>query len=111
MLKELRLGSNSFDGKFPSKILKLDWIKKLYLLHNTGISGNIPSDIGKMTGLMETELSFTSLHGNIPSRFDLLKELHYLVMDETHIHGPTPTELENMQQIKYPSIESLQPNT
>ena len=110
-LKELRLGSNSFDGKFPSEILELDRLKKLYLSYNPGISGNVPSDIGDMTRLTELELSFTSLHGNIPSEFGLLKDLTYLGMDETHIHGPIPAELDDMQQIKYLSIESSQPGS
>ena len=100
MLIELQLGSNPFDGKFTSKILKLDRLKNIYLLKNDGIGGNVSSNIGKITCLMELELSFTSLHGNIPSRFGLLKDLRYLRMDETHIHGPIPAELENMQQIK-----------
>ena len=111
LLAELRLGSNYFDGKFPSEILKLDRLKKLHILHNTGISDNVLYDIGKMTGLMELEPSFTSLHGNIPSEFGLLKDLCYLSMDETHIHGHIPVKLENMQHIKYLSIESSQPNT
>ena len=80
-LTELPLGSNSFDRKFPSNILKLYRLKKLYLLRNSGISGNVPSNIGKMTSLIELELylSFTSLYGNIPSDCGLLKYLHSLL--------------------------------
>ena len=92
-LTELPLGSNSFDRKFPSEIMKLDRIKKLYLFHNTIISGNNPSNIRKMIGLMDLDLSLISLHGNIPSKFGLIKELFYLDMDDTHIHGPIPGKL------------------
>ena len=105
-LTELRLDSNSFDGKFPSELLKLDRLKNLDLSYNPGMSGNVPSGIGEMISLRELELSHTSLHGNIPSEFGLLKDLRYLGMDETHIHGPIPAELNNMQHIKYLSIES-----
>ena len=105
----MRLGSKSFDGNFPSKILKLDRLKKIYLFHNPGISGNVPYNIVKMNGLMELEISLTYLQGNTPSEFDLLKDLIYIGMDETHIHGPIPADLENMHQIKYLSIKSLQP--
>ena len=93
-LTELRLGSNSFNGKFPSKILKLDHLKKIYFLHNTRISGNFPSDIINVTGLIDMEMSFTSLHGNISSKFGLIEDLHYLGMDKTHIRGPIPTDME-----------------
>ena len=105
----LRIGSNYFDRKFPSSILNLDSLKKLYILHNPGISVNISSSIGNITGLMDLELSFTSLHNNIPSEFVLLNNLCYLVMDENHIHCPIPTKLYNIQQIKCLSIEFVQP--
>ena len=110
-LTELRIGFNYFDSKPPSNNLKLDQIKKLYILKNPVISVNVPSNIGNMTGLVDMELSFTSLNGNIPFEFGLLKDLRYLSMDETHIHGHIPVKLENMQHIKYLSIESSQPNT
>ena len=79
------------------KWLNLDRIKKLYLLHNPIISGNIPSDIGNMNGLVELDMSFTSLHGNIHSKFGILRDLLYLGMDDTHIPGPIPTDLYNIQ--------------
>ena len=106
---ELRLVS--FDGKLPSKILKLDWINNLYIFQNTIISGNVPSNTGNMTGLMDLYLSFTLLHGKTPSDLFLIRDLLYLDMDETHIHGPIPTDLDNMQQIKYLSIELSHPTT
>ena len=62
-LTEFRFGSNFFDRKPPSNILKLDRLKNIYLLHNTGISVNAPSNIRKKTGLMELDISFTPLHG------------------------------------------------
>ena len=68
-------------------------------------------NIGKMTGLMDMYLYFTSLHGNIPSDFCLIKDLRYLFMEETHIHDTTPADLYNMQQIKYLSVEASHPNT
>ena len=74
-------------------------------MHNPGI------DIGKMTGLMDIDLYFTSLHGNIPSEFCLIKDLRYLFMEETHIHDTIPANLYNMQKIKYLSIEESHPNT
>ena len=69
LLTELRLRSNFFNMKLPSEIMNLGRLKKLYILHNPGISGNVPSRIRKMNGMMDLELSFTSLHGNIPSEF------------------------------------------
>ena len=111
LLIELWLGSKSFNGKFPSYILKIDRLKKLSILRNPRISGNVPSNIGKSIGLMKLEMSFISLHGNIYLKFSLLKYLCYLDMDETHIHGPIHADLDNMHQIKYFFVESLQPTT
>ena len=53
-----------------------------------------PSDISKMTGLMDLELSFTSLHDNIPSEFFLIKDLCYLGIFYPRIHGPISAKLE-----------------
>ena len=103
-LTELRLGSNSLDDKSPSDILNIDSIKKIYILYNTRISGNVPSDIVKMTGLLHLVMSFTSLHGNIPYKFGIIKDHRYLGIDETHVHGPISSDLDNMQKIKYLSI-------
>ena len=111
LLTEFRLSSKSFNGKFRFKILNLDRLKKLYLLQNPRISGNVPSNTVKMTGLMEMEMYLTSLHDNIPSKFGMPKDLLYLGMDETHIHGLIPADLDNMHKIKHLSIESSQPNT
>ena len=97
MLTELRLG---FDRNPPSNILKLDQLKKIYLLHNTGISGTPPCNIGSMTGLMDMEQAPTSLHGNNSSDFGLIKDLHYLGMGETHIHGLIHSDMENMHHVK-----------
>ena len=70
LMTELRLGSNFFGGKFPSSILKLDRLKKPYIFHNPVINGNVLSEISKMTGLMEPEMSVTYRYGNIhPSLF------------------------------------------
>ena len=99
LLTELRLGYNYFNRNFPSNILNLDRLNKIYIFHNPGIIGNDPSKIGNMTGLMYLVLYFTSLHGNTPSKFGLLKDLRYLDMDETRIHGPIPAKLDNMQEI------------
>ena len=108
-LTELRIGSNSFDREFPSEVMQIDRLNKLYLFHCPKIIVNIPSYISKITGMMVLGLSFTSLHGNIPSEFSLFKDLCYLDMDETHIYGPIPANLDNMQQIKYLSVELSQP--
>ena len=93
LLTELRLGYNYFNRNFPSNILNLDRLNKIYIFHNPGIIGNDPSKIGNMTGLMYLVLYFTSLHGNTPLKFDLIKDLFYLGMDETHINGPIPYNL------------------
>ena len=75
LLTELRLGSNYFNRKFNSNTMKLDCLKKLYIFNNPVISGNVPSDIGNMTGLMDMDLYFTSLYGKIPSGFGLTLSL------------------------------------
>ena len=105
-LRELRLSSNAFNGKFPDELTKLNKLKVLHVSHNPGISGALPSDIGKMQNLRDLDLSYTSLRGVLPSEIGELSLLQHFGMDETQVKGPFPEEVGDLTQLRYLSIQN-----
>ena len=74
-LVELNIGDNPFDiTPFPKQILQLKNLNVL-LLYNCSISGQIPSEIGNLTDLIDLELSQNFLSGSIPLEISNLKNL------------------------------------
>ena len=51
LLRELRLSSNAFEGKFPHELTKLNKLKDLHVSYNPGVTGYLPYDIGNMSNL------------------------------------------------------------
>ena len=95
-VSELRLEDNWLNGKLPSQIGKLTYLKYLSLRDNY-LNGEIPSEIGKLTHLKYLSLWSSNLEGDIPAEIWTLKELKVLnIGDNYELGGIIPPEIGNL---------------
>tara|TARA_B100002051_G_scaffold136952_1_gene130067 strand:- start:3925 stop:5997 length:2073 start_codon:yes stop_codon:yes gene_type:complete len=69
------------------------------MLENSGLTGNIPDEIGELVYLYELDLSNNSLSGNIPSTIGNLQNLHFLDLMHNQLSGPIPSEIGNLYNL------------
>ena len=79
-------------GGAPPRVsrLKLDW---------RGLSGVIPSALGRLTQLRALDLRVNWLGGEIPAELGSLAELQELLLDRNYLSGEIPPELGGLTQL------------
>eukprot|EP01018_Ginkgo_biloba_P000772 Gb_35341 [translate_table: standard] len=88
----LALRNNSFTGRIPSALGRLQNLERLHLDANK-LEGRIPSEIGQQTGLGLLSLYGNMLSGQIPHAFTNLKQLRELYLQSNHLSGNIPASL------------------
>ncbi|PUZ50619.1 hypothetical protein GQ55_6G072000 [Panicum hallii var. hallii] len=84
------LSGNSLTGEIPSDITSLDGLINLNLSSNN-LRGKIPMKIGTMQSLESLDLSSNDLFGEIPSSLTDLIYLSYLNLSYNHFSGRIPS--------------------
>ena len=70
-------------------------------LHNSGLTGEIPSQIGNLTNLMYLNLLYNELTGDIPPEIGNLTNLTYLDLQWNQLSGNIPSEINNLTNLIY----------
>ena len=69
-------------------------------LHDDGLRGTIPEELGFLTTLTQLKLWDNRLVGSIPSELGRLTNLEFLELDNNGFTGTIPTELAQLSQLK-----------
>jgi len=93
--------SNNLDGTLPTHIGQLENLVVLDLSGNDGLGGNIPSEIARLTNLVELHLADDSFSGNVPDEIGFMPSLTYLDLLNNDLTGPIPSSLDNIQCITF----------
>jgi Leucine-rich repeat (LRR) protein len=72
-------------------------------LSNNNITGEIPSELGKATGLQMIDLSSNLLKGTIPKELGQLKALYNLTLHNNHLSGVVPFEIQMLSLLCGPA--------
>ncbi|XP_078166282.1 uncharacterized protein LOC144560950 isoform X3 [Carex rostrata] len=90
------LSKNPISGKIPTEVGKLTGLTTLGL-SQTFIEGTIPKEIGNLENLGGLYLNGNMLSGEIPSTFGNLTKMNALHLENNAFTGSIPHELSNMQ--------------
>jgi Leucine-rich repeat (LRR) protein len=97
---ELDLGGSGLTGEIPPEIGNLTNLTRLYLGSNQ-LTGSIPSEIGNLINLTHLYLEDNQLSGSIPSEIGNLTNLTRLYSDDNQLTGSIPSEIGNLTNLRY----------
>ena len=89
-------------GNIPSEIGKLNLLHNL-ALYNNDLSGLIPTEIGNLSQLNNRglDLSNNKLQGSIPTEIGNIKVLEALYLNNNKLQGSIPTEIGNLKALEH----------
>ncbi|KAK7315045.1 hypothetical protein VNO77_33577 [Canavalia gladiata] len=98
LVTSIDLSNNKLSGEIPTEITNLDGLVYLNLSHNQ-LSGHIPQSIGNMGQLLNIDFSQNLLSGEIPLGVANLSFVSLLNLSYNHLKGkiPTSTQLQTLE--------------
>ncbi|KAK7315046.1 hypothetical protein VNO77_33578 [Canavalia gladiata] len=98
LVTSIDLSNNKLSGEIPTEITNLDGLVYLNLSHNQ-LTGHIPQSIGNMGQLLNIDFSQNLLSGQIPLGVSNLSFLSLLNFSYNHLKGkiPTSTQLQTLE--------------
>ncbi|XP_004309282.1 PREDICTED: phytosulfokine receptor 1-like, partial [Fragaria vesca subsp. vesca] len=102
LVKRIDLSSNRLTGEIPSEITYLVGLLSLNLSRNN-LSGQIPLDIGKLKLLDSLDLSRNKIGGGIPTSLTHIDRLGAMDLSYNNLSGeiPTGTQLQSFNASSY----------
>ena len=104
-VESLNLHNNGLSGPLPTEIGNLTNLEYLDLSHS-GFSGPLPTEIGNLTNLEYLDLTSSGFSGPLPTEIGNLTNLEYLDLTSSGFSGPLPTEIGNLTNLEYLDLTS-----
>ncbi|MBN1352071.1 T9SS type A sorting domain-containing protein [candidate division KSB1 bacterium] len=95
----LNLSNNNLIGQIPSEIGDLTNLLQLKL-YNNQLTGSIPSQIGYLTNLEHLSISNNQLSGPIPPQIGGCTSLNYINLLGNQLNGQIPPEIGNLMYLE-----------
>ena len=95
----IELVENGLSGPLPSSLGRLSGLEALALAHNE-LSGPLPSSLGDLSRLRELFLNENGLSGPLPSSLGRLSSLEWLALESNELSGPLPSSLGDLSNLK-----------
>ena len=95
----LSLHENGLSGEIPTELGNLASLTWLSLSENQ-LTGEMPTELGSLSGLEVLSLSGNQLTGQIPSQLGNLASLTNLVLDDNQLTGEIPAELGSLSNLR-----------
>ena len=100
-VSKIQLNNNELNGNLPPEIGNLTGLTEIHIYGNNQLSGNIPSEIGNLTLLKYLYLKNNNLSGNIPDEIGNLSNLEYINLARNQLSGSIPVGIGNLNNLKY----------
>ncbi len=98
-VNKIHLGNNNLEGNIPNQIGDLTGLTDLNLWRNK-LFGNIPASIGNLTNLISLFLYSNDLEGAIPEQIGNLTNLILLFLYSNDLEGVIPEQIGNLTQLR-----------
>ncbi|MDE2876865.1 MAG: hypothetical protein OXQ93_15600 [Gemmatimonadota bacterium] len=95
----LNLHNNGLTGRIPPELGLLETLEGLDLSFNS-LTGSIPSELGQLARLKELDVSGNGLTGPVPAQLGALSELEELVLRSNHLTDSVPAALGALTALK-----------
>ncbi len=95
---ELDLAGLGLNGRIPSDLGRLDGLVSLSLQRNR-LTGRIPSELGDLASLEHLNLNYNALTGGIPPELGKLTDLRTIELAGNALTGPIPPELGGLDNL------------
>ncbi|KAD6119723.1 hypothetical protein R6Q59_025732 [Mikania micrantha] len=95
----LTIFSGNISGQIPRQVGDLPYLQTLVFRKLTNLTGEIPSEITKLTHLTMLRLSWTNLSGPVPSFLSQLTNLDFLDLAFNDLTGTIPPELATLTKL------------
>ncbi|KAJ4831653.1 hypothetical protein Tsubulata_043674 [Turnera subulata] len=92
-LIRLRLENNLFSGILPQSIGNLTSNLTDIVMDNNKLVGNIPSELGNLSGLIRLSLSGNNLSGPIPATVARMENLQHMDLSSNKLNGSIPVDI------------------
>lgn len=96
---QLEFADAGLTGTLPSSLGKLDALEFLTLPRNR-LTGDIPPELGNLSRLERLDLNTNRLTGGIPPELGDLSRLRYLNVAVNRLTGPIPVEIANLSELE-----------
>ena len=96
----INLTNSGLTGEIPPEIGDLIYLRVLKLNYNE-LTGPIPSEIGNLTDLFDLELMYNNLSGPIPDELWTLTNLEQLRIQKNQFTGPIPPEIGDLTELTH----------
>jgi Leucine-rich repeat (LRR) protein len=96
----INLTNSGLTGEIPPEIGDLIYLRVLKLNYNE-LTGPIPSEIGNLTDLFDLELMYNNLSGPIPDELWTLTNLKQLRIQKNQFTGPIPPEIGDLTELTH----------
>ncbi|GJU99146.1 leucine-rich repeat protein [Tanacetum coccineum] len=103
----IRLGSSGLSGQLPSQIGKVVHLEHLYLFNNS-ISGTIPDSIGRLSFLRTLYLRKNLVSGHIPFSIGQSTSLEVLHLSDNQLNGSLPESIGRLSLLKELDVSNNQ---
>lgn len=97
-LFDLHIAGSGLTGPFPTEILQLVSLQKLFLEDNR-LNGQLPTEISNLTNLVKLGLKGNDIVGTIPTEIGLLTRLDNLDISLNRLSGFLPSELGRLTKL------------
>ena len=95
----MQMAGNDLTGPIPSELGKLTGLIELNMERNR-LTGPLPSELGNLAGLRNLILASNELNGPIPAALGSLTGLDGMWLNDNLLTGPIPAELGNLANLR-----------
>ncbi len=101
----VELHDNGLTGELPAELGDLEKLERLFLSEN-GLAGEIPPQLGGLASLTHLDLGGNTLSGEIPPELGGLSSLVWLYLDSNRLSGGIPAELGDLSNLMWLHLQS-----